>query len=311
MKQIDLNALPEKLRNGTLSEKEVVNEFCCFVAKNYPLYGLHKYDEDFRQDIILSLIERGPYLLQLYNPQLGDFFTFLYCYISTLINSRFKKNITSSMKERLAIEESISGFEEKEIKYHRIDFTNFEVPKIPFAHKSVPPEELQKALKSLSLKHQDKKVIILALKSSYYLTDEQIHRICSLCNINPDDFYNMIQHCKDSLENKLCRWEKAQERRNFAYHHHKRCNRIIYDLNDDDNPDYKLIMKKKYESKDQKHLNNLNKINNSFEKGNISLRTRNKTIAFLMGICERQVNYYINCAKKEMYKKMEEKAAEG
>ena len=90
MNQQDPNLLIEKFQRGFLSEKETVDKICSFVTQNYPIYGLHKFDEDFRQDVILNLLERGPHLLHLFNPQYGDFFTFLYCFVSTIINTKRK-----------------------------------------------------------------------------------------------------------------------------------------------------------------------------------------------------------------------------
>lgn len=302
MNQKDLNNLPQQLRAGIITPKGAINVICNFVAKNYPIYGLHKYDEDFRQDIILTLIEKGPKLLQMYNADYGDFFTFIYYYISTLINSRIKNRIMNKMKDNLAIEESIRSFDEKEYDYHRIDFKNFDIPKAPFARKTISPDELQQAIKTLSLKHQDKKVIILALKSSYYLTDSQIQKICKIYKIKPDYFYSMIQHCKDSIEKRTNKREKAQERRNFAYYHHKRYSRILQNLKEEEILENKYYVREQFEHKESKHRSNWNKLNKAFEQGHLYLRPTNKTVANLMGICERQVNYYINCAKKELSK---------
>lgn len=302
MNQPKLNQLPEELYSGRMTEKEVINQICSFVAQNYPIYGLHKYDEDFRQDIILRLLERGSHVLHLFNPKFGDFFTFLYCYVSTLINTRLKTLGMISIREKLTFEESINTLDDKETKYHRIDFTNFEEPKAPLAQRKITPEELQSAVKDLTLRHKDKKVFILALKSSYYLTDEQIQRICKLYGFKPEYFYNMVQQCKDSLETKSIRREKAKERRNFAYYHHKRYSRILRDLEEEETMEHKYLLQRKYESRQKKHLQNWNRLNQAFEKGLLYLRPTNKTVANLMGICERQVNYYINCAKKEIEK---------
>ena len=305
MKLQELNRLPEKYLAGEISQKQLINLIACFVAENYPVYGLHKYDEDFRQDIILYLIEKGPHLLHIYNPEFGDFFTFLYCYISTLINTKIKNCVMNNMKEKLTFEESVRSLDEKAQKYHKIDYKNFEVQKAPFAHKKITPEELHDAVKELSQKQTDKKVIILALKSSYYLTDEQIQRICSIYHIDQEHFYNMVQHCKETLLPKSERRERAEERRNFAYYHHKRYLRIIKNLDEDDLIENKYILKEIYENKERKHRQNWNRMNNIFEKGHLYMRPTTKTVADLMGICERQVNYYLNCVKKDL-KKLED-----
>jgi hypothetical protein len=302
MEKIGLNELSDQLRSGQISEKQMIEGICSFVIKNYPIYGLQKYDEDFRQDVLLCLVEKGHRLLNQFNPAFGDFFTYTYCFICTIINTKIKQQMVQSMKEKINFEECLLSFDEKEEKYHRIDFENFEVPKVPYAASRIPSEEIQDALKSLTLKHENKKLIVLALKSSYYLTDEQIHRICKISGIKKDFFYNMIQQCKDSLDLKSSRREKAQERRNFAYYHHKRYKKIIQKLDTEIAPEKLKKMKEHYIYMEKKHRHNWNRMNSAFEKGHIYLRPTNKTVANLMGICERQVNYYINCARKEYEK---------
>ena len=300
MNQKDPNQLLELYNSGKINEKQFTNEICSFVSKNYPVYGLHKYDEDFRQDIIVSLLEKCPHIIHLFNHQYGDFFTFLYCYVCSLINTKIKSLSIISVREKLSMEEFVNIYNEKQYKYHTINYTHLESPKPPLAPKKIPPEELQEALKSLSLKHKDKKVFILALKSSYYITDEQINRICELYHFKPEYFYSMIQQCKESLENKSFKREQAYERRNFAYYHHKRYNRIIKDLTENEISERNYVLQHRYESMEKKHTQNWKRLNRAFENGLLYLRPTTKTVANLMGICERQVSYYINTAKKEI-----------
>ena len=269
---------------------------------------MQKFNEDFRQQVLLEFIERWPHLFHLYNPDSGDFFTFLYCYICTLVNSDAKKQSINSFRDHLNLEECLYNLSEKEIKYHRIDYKHFDVPKAPFARRQISPDDIKKSLKQLSLKSNDKKIIVLALKSSYYLTDEQIERLCRIYKIHPDYFYSMVQHCKDSIESKTIRREKNLQSRNFAYYHHKRYNRLIQHLEEDsvlENPEYLIAS---FIKRERKHRQNWNKLNQAFEKGHLYMRPTNKTIAGLMGICERQVNYYIHCAKKDMNKRAAKEA---
>lgn len=309
MKFKELENLPEEFKSGLISEKQAIDKICCFVADNYPVYGLHKYDEDFRQDILLDLLERGSHILHLFNPRFGDFFTFLYCYISSLVNTKVKKKITNTMKEKLNIQESIDAFDEKSSKYHRIDFDTVNLPKVPFAAKNISGEELKQALKILSSKQKDKKIIVLALKSSFYLTDEQIERICKFYDLKPEYFYSMVQHCKETLYSKNDKRKKYMERRNFAYYHHRRYCRILYNLDDNDNLEEQDYLRKRYILREKKHLHNWVRLNNAFQKGHLYLRPTNKTVANLLGICERQVNYYIHCAKRDLEKLENEEAS--
>lgn len=299
MKPKDLNLLAEKYRSGELSEKAVIDKMTVFVVKNYPMYGLHKYDEDFRQDIILNLLERGSRLLHIFNPKYGDFFTFLYCNICTLINTALKARAQETVREKLNIDECIQQYEEKEIKYHRINYRHFEAPKIPFSYKKVSPEYFQQAIKELSLCGKEKKVLILALKSSFYITDRQIQKICRMYGMKTEEFYKIIQYCKDTLEHKCSRFNITNQKRNFAYYHHKRCSYISRKYSEDLSSVNKAYKAKEWQKKDRKHLYSMNRLNSTLRKG-YYLRTSNRIVANVMGLSERQVNYYMNSIRNEV-----------
>ena len=306
MKQSEINGIPFKIRQGLINEKEAVYEMCSFVNKNYPVFGIQLYDEDLRQDIMLDLMEKGSHILHMYNPELGDFFTYFYCFICTFINTRTKKHAADSVREQVNLSECILELEEKADKYNKIDYTSLELPKVPYSYKRIDPKDFRQAVQELSLDSNEKKVIILALKSSYYLTDDQIKRICRMYNIRNESFYPLIQHCKNTLYSKMDKRHNFIKRRNYAYFHHKRCTSRISQM-DENNLTYKLqCLKEEIEYKEKKHYKNWNKLNTSFEKGFLYLRPSTKTVANLMGICERQVNYYLHSAKRD-YEKLEQK----
>ena len=312
MKINEFNELPQKLTDGLLTQKEALNQLCNFVSQNCPLFGLQKYDEDTRQEIMLGIVEKGIHIISVYNPEIGDFFTFFYCHVCSIINTLAKKNTCSYLQDRLNIVEGINTVNEKNVKYHKIDSQNFEVSRAPLNRKKLSPEELQQAFKELQLNASDKKIIILALKSSYYLTDEQIERLCSIYKIKPEYFYNMIQYCKDSIQKKSERRAKTQERRNFAYYHHRRYKTLLEDMLKEPENEQNVFLSSKFKRLEKKHEKNWQNLNRSFEEGHLYLRPTNKTVANLLGICERQVAYYIKCAKREngMVQNVEENSDE-
>lgn len=296
----DFNELPQKLAEGKLSQKEVIDQLCNFVMENFPLFGLHKFDEDTRQEILLGIIEKGLHIFSVYNPKIGDFFTFFYCHVCSIINTLTKKNISSHIHDRLNFIECINTVNEKQVNYHKIDVNNFDIPAPPFTRKQLSPSQLQQTLKALQLNSNDKKIIILALKSSYYLTDEQIDKLCTLYKIAPEDFYGMIQYCKNSIQKKSEKRKKTQERRNFAYYHHRRYKTLLEDMLKSPETEQNDFLCSKFERLERKHAKNWISLNKTFEEGHLYLRPTNKTVANLLGICERQVAYYIKSARKEI-----------
>lgn len=303
MKNQELDFVLRDLNSGTITVRQAVNRIGTFISKNYPVFGLHKYDEDFRSEIILAFLERGEHILSLYNPNTGDLYTFLYCYLNTIANSKRKMLAKSSISEIVAIDELKKAAEDKVQYYKALNYSHIDMPKAPYAYKPVPAEELSNTLQAISSCNTDKKILVLALKASFYLTDSQVERICRLYKIDKNHFYELIQQCKESIQKKTEKRWKIQERRNSAYYHHKRYKTIINKLIQDDINCENSILISRIEKKEMKCKKQWSKLNHSFEKGLLKLRPTNKTVANLLGICERQVSYYINCAKKEVEKK--------
>ena len=291
----ELETITHLLQEGKITQKEAVNHITTFVIKNYPVFGLHKYDEDFRSEIQLLLLERGVNFLASYNSELSDFFTYLYCYVLNLIHTKKRNLAKSFIKENLTVSEGADYINELKHQYTIINYNNFEKPKIPYSFNTIKPEYLKEIFSPLSNDNCDKKILVLALKSCFFLTDEHIAHISRIYKISPDDLYMAVQYCKDSVLKKAENHDRAIERRNFAYYHHKKY-------------DYQLErMKQRNESyKSEQFMRKYNKymkswinLNQRFHEGYLILRPTSKTIAEILGISERLVSYYIARAKHE------------
>lgn len=287
----DLNEIPDAISSGKLTEKEAVNEIAIFVSENYPIFGLHKYDEDFRSEILTQILEHSDTIFPLYDPKLGDFFSYFFCFMKNLIRTRIKKLSKHSLQEAVAIQESILEYDQKIEEYMNTE-KQF-CKKLDKQKKEIDFMEIEKNFKETE--KDDKTLLVLALKASYYLTDEQIQRICKLYSLNEENFYNYIQYCKEQMNNKIEKRKTVEERRNSAYFRHRR-----YKLESEktDDEESNKIIKNMILEKENKQRSNWKNINERLEKGYLYLRPTNKVIAELLGICERQVSYYINYAKK-------------
>ena len=306
MNSEEINLVPEKVRNGMITKREAINGICSFVSKNYRLYGLQKYDEDFRSDLIIRLLEKGPKLLDYYNPEAGCFMKYLYYTINMIIHSKIKVLAKDSIKEKINFEYGIEIEVEKEFMYKKLTYSTLNEPKVPYARK-VSNEELITALREISKKPGDKRILVLAMKASFYLTDEKIERISRMYNIPKDILFETIQLCKSSVLNRAKRKSVVEERRNYAYTQHKRFSRMIETLPQDQNE--KIIETRiKYTKKKKKYTLRWLEMNHTFEQGYLFLRPSNKFIADMLGICERQVNYYLSCVKKLREPEKAEKA---
>ncbi len=302
MKNQQIDLLPQQIADGTLTVKEAVNTICSFVIKNYPMFKLHKFDEDFRSEIFIYILEHGEHIIRNYNGEISSFQKYLYYYVMSLISTKLKAFAKRSINERISYEENIEHIDEKSDMYEKLNYAFMENPKVPYAPKA-SAEDTIKALHKLKDSSYDKTILVLAIKSSYYLTDEQIDKVCHLYNIEKELFYEIIQKCRDSIIKKAEKRNAVQERRNSAYYNHKRYQKLLEKLKNDDIGSRNLQLIESFEKKEAKYKRKWTLLNHSFEKGYMHLRPTNKTVADILGICERQVTYYIKCAKKDAEKK--------
>lgn len=303
METNDANKLPEEFLNGEMSINDSVKKIGSFIAKNYRIFNLQKYDEDFRSEIIISFLENGEKFLKTYNPDLGDFFSFLYCYINSIITTKLRTLSQKVLKDTLTISEGINNIEEITYKYSKINHHLLEIPKVPYAYKTANVEELKEIFKKLRDENSDKKILVLAMKSSFYLSDNQIEKISKMYDIDVEDFYRVIQFFRENLLSKSEKKIKAQQRRNFAYYHHKRYELQLEKISEGNTENNMSYLTHNIKKKKLKHEKNWEKMNKKLDTGFLYLRPTSKLIADILGICERQVTYYINCAKKEVSEK--------
>lgn len=209
MKKTDLSRIPLLVKEGIISQKQGIDWVAIFITKNPPLFSLQKYSEDFRSEIVLSIIEKGPILFDSFDVETGSFFTYLYTFIQNIIFSIKKKNAKFFIKENINLVESINSFTEKEHDYSCIDYNKIN-KKVPFKKPDVTENDLRIAfnikskntlkylqenngnqlliqkVSSYSAGLVDKTILVLALKSAFFITDEQIELVSKICKIDSD-----------------------------------------------------------------------------------------------------------------------------
>lgn len=301
MKKVNFNLIPLQVEQGIITSKEAVNEICEFISLNPPVFGLQKYDEDFREELILHLLERGPDLMKGYDKSRGDFFTYLFYKIKSVLHSCSRASAKRIYQSNIKFSEEIIMEKDKEDDYNELFLSAVEKEhhapfyKQPLNNDSQTPttEELQKTFKNI---HGDKKLLVIAIKSAYYITDNQVTKICKHYNINENDFFRTIQYCRNSLAKKAEKKAKLQSQRNYAYLNHKNLETQIYDA-ETGKTEVDNIVKEDFIAQNKKYYENWQALNKQLEAGILAVRPTNKTIASLLGICERQVAYYIDSTK--------------
>ncbi len=292
----DLNVLLELITTGVLSTKEGVKVLASYVCNNYKIFGLQKYDEDFRSDIFLAILEKGEKIFDLYKPECGDFFTFVFCFIKSLTKARLKKFAKNIIDEKIAMDESIFEYDNLVAKYNSISAKDYTYSTVPFKTKQITYEQLKEGLSKNKIQKCNKGLFILILRNAYFLKDDFISKTAKIYGIDEEIFFQAIQYLRDAIFNKKERLEQDKEKRNISYYRHKKYSEQQNHLNEDDkiNNDIKKSILQK---KDENQIHNVNSMNNKLNGAHIYLRPQTRIIADILGLCERQVNYYLHCIK--------------
>lgn len=300
MRKFNLNLIPDMLQKNEVTRKEALNLLCEFILSDKPVFGLIKFDEDFVSELILRILERGTVIFDSFNPESGSFYTYFFKYVQSVkfhllkelsINELKYKHVVELSKEDLYISDSNSTY------YPSKSLIKNEEKNIDeILNKSdIYPKDFLKLIK----KHPrgyEKLLLVLALKSSYNITETNINMIASCCNIDKEKLQEIVDYLNDKLECKLTRKRKLEEKRNSVYFYKKKYEHQIKKLNEEVKEDNKYVsesLTEKYNRKYEKWGNLNKKLNNSSH----FLKPTNKEIANVLGLCERQVNYYIKALK--------------
>ena len=300
MRKFNLNLIPDMLQKNEVTRKEALNLLCEFILSDRPVFGLIKFDEDFVSELILRILERGTVIFDSFNPESGSFYTYFFKYVQSVkfhllkelsINELKYKHVVELSKEDLYISDTNCTY------YPSKSLIKNEEKNIDeILNKSdIYPKDFLKLIK----KHPrgyEKLLLVLALKSSYNITERNINMISSCCNIDKEKLQEIVDYLNDKLECKLTRKRKLEEKRNSVYFYKKKYEHQIKKLNEEVKEDNKYVsesLTEKYNRKYEKWGNLNKKLNNSSH----FLKPTNKEIANVLGLCERQVNYYIKALK--------------
>ncbi|EID84486.1 hypothetical protein MSI_20340 [Treponema sp. JC4] len=293
MLEIELNELPELMHKGKISRNQALNYLAEFIFRNYPIFGLHKYDEDFREEIILDFLEKGGIVIDSYNKSIGNFFPYFYSQVTSMISKNLKKRARRSIDEFTTIHEEYKKILMNKNKYEAYKPLLCADVTPPYARKMVSVEDLRSALQGYTSK-RDKVLIILILKYVLYFDEKSLYSISKSLGLNYSIIMEGRRFCKNSLKNKIEKRKSLAESRNKSYFYKNRYQTQInyYSQFQEGFDPSKIELLQKYQHHSHAWLTK----NHQLEHQTSHLVTSNALIASLLGICERQVRYYLSCA---------------
>lgn len=296
----NVNSIMDQLIKGEISKKQAVDMTTNFVCRNYKVFGLDKYDEDLRSEIYLALIEKGESFLDSYRPEIGDYFSYLFTFINTQKLTKLKTLARNNVKEAFVIQNGPLYLAEKEFSYSKSDFkqVSSNLKNRPLPYRPIPAEEVRRTLTRITKKNKNKKIIILALKTCFYLTDEHMEELSRIYNIPLEDLQGIIQFFKEQLLDKAEKKQRIQERRNYAYFNKKKYENQMNLVKKSDRHYNNIFLLQELEVLLFRNQKRFISLNNKLKEGWMLVRPTNKMIADYLGICERQVIYFLGCCRE-------------
>ena len=230
MTELKLDEIPEMVKSKKLS----ISSACITVHKiiytNYARFGLDCFDEDMRSDFLLMFLEtRIRKLIECYDPKVAPFGAFVYRAVQNDILSFKKRHQLNYSFATTVIRNLMLEFPEK-MKKNQDSVTDIaeevppyvpenkseEIPQLVFKRvfKKIPHRLTVKASQDRTLRQG---ILILALKSAWYINDEQIKKVSAFCRVSEDVITSSVCTLKSKLINKALNKRDIEQRRNRAY----------------------------------------------------------------------------------------------
>lgn len=316
-----INAIPKFIAEKRISKEQALQEIILFIQENYAIFNMSSFSDDFKSELILAILDKGNTIFDKYSSSKLDFFNYLYSYVKNTEITLKRKIERQRINDFYNVTENVLNIPDKMKTYsknYNYDKTSVKQKKYKYNKEKLYLEEIKKAcretyktnnkycfnsafINSKEFKHNKNKlrktILVLALKSSYYLSDTQINIISDFCNIKKETLYSVIDDIKFSLIEKQKNKKNIEEKRNKAYYLHKQyMSRLSWLISEDsENNKYQAL---KVKTKYDHHTLAWENLNKQLVTGKNNIRPTNKAIADILGICERQVSYYIKAAKR-------------
>lgn len=313
-----INEIPALLEEGNISKEEAIKVIAEYVMLHPRAYGIPEHADDLRSEMNVRILQNTEALLDRYEKRYCEFSTYLYSFVhyqlltilkiwkdNTICDRTFFRDFHSELETLLC------NYEQDEYEYKILHFTPHslsQMEKAPYKRKEKNSEKQFETAKRLlqanadltdyfrSIKSsKEKMLLILALKSSYFIDEEQIKNVSEYCNIPVSKLSNSISDMNDTLNKKTKEIKEMENKRDKEFFLHRKYREEMQDFDD-----YNINTAR------AKHVGHLYEYHTTkWKNQNELIKQRklkncpsNRSIADVLGICERQVGYYIKNAEK-------------
>ncbi len=279
----NLNELYVKLSIGEITIEEAGKQVikCIYLAPK--LFNTIKMHDDERSEFILFLLGKMQKIILNYSKGLSSFSTYLTNVVKNLQKSWYRQYY-----HKQAQQESVKYYYKME-KAELFSCDNTEdycVTKYDnnASGKKISDDDILK-------------IMVIALKSCYYLTPHHIRLLAKKTGYSEDEIYELKAELEKPLENKIKRYLKDQESINSAYIKRNRCRIELMCIDNDSSMGHQI--KKSYD-----HYTRLWHVNVQKHNKLTYVKPSNIQISRILHVKEHKVYHILDDMKKLQQKNL-------
>ncbi|MCQ2981440.1 MAG: hypothetical protein MJ178_01660 [Treponemataceae bacterium] len=277
-----LDQVYEQYRQNQKTAQETVTAIIRHMYQNPAFYQLEQISEDVRQDLMVFCHPHLYLILQNYDASRSSFATFFtYCF--NMEKKRFFKEYYRKTSKQKAIteylmEETVTDAAEPEDAFFFLNTIPLSLEQITAG---IP------AFKRIRCLSPEQKLLIITLKSCYFLTPSQVTQIARLTGITEAALNELLCTVDRTLDKRIRRITEHNERLNQAYLTRKQ---ILHQLSMV--PESGSLHQKLMKSLD--HQNDILNRMNREAKDIPALAPSNKVIAEVLNISSTSVSHFLS-----------------
>lgn len=238
MEKLNLENLAKDYSDGKMTEKQCSLKLMEYIFLHKSLFGLKALDEDDFLDFLIFEIPKFGKIFTLYDKKIGTFFSFLQFTLRKALSIWKKNSIRNKVMDDEILTSQKIEIEEYTEKYE-LEAEGLEIIKeqetaalaqcveSPFKINENMPYRFDK-YKKIDIRRtkignlQKEIVLILALKSCYYLDDEMINKVSAYTGIEKGKLISMQKSLNADLTTKIKRRASCIKCRNNSFYFHRK-----------------------------------------------------------------------------------------
>jgi len=294
----ELDMVPQKVAEGGLSVEEAAMKVMEAVYTNPGRFNLLDMEEDARSDFLLDVLPKFRNMVKRYDKSLGPLGAFVFYSLPGMRLTWEKRRIDRAVGKR-AVSASIRNIYEDAMDRKPLRVADSEKPLPPSKGGDDVPLVFKRvfghpkySLESRETLHRQRSALVLALKSAWYIDDENVKKVSGYCGCSNKAMAAALERIKNSLVEKNERRQEMAERRDKAWYFVCKYRERLMTLEPGSEEWKKTKKKLDYQISSWKSKNRL------LQGCRMRVCLRNKELAKLLNLRPHRISTFLSYARK-------------